>query len=268
MVRSMYKIPATVTLLGALLLSCMQVQARDVRVLAPELPPMMDSSGKGREATLIQETLGACGHSVTFRVVPFTRHWADYKGDTSRSDAVATVPAGMDMPGFASTEYIQYQNGASVLKSAGLAVSKLEDLKGKRVVTFAGGKDILPGVKEALPGFVDFREVADQLIHSNTLFAKRVDAVLGDGLIFAEYNRILQNKAKAGEKLPFDPAQDVVFTAIFPPSTYHMVFRDEVLRDDFNRCFETLKKSGRIDAINRAVVEPFRATVGTQYLGY
>lgn len=268
MIKAMRKIPFAIVFLGALLLGVPLAQARDIYILAPELPPMMDATGKGREAALITETLAACGHNVSFRVVPFTRHWADYKVDASGGDAVTTVPVGMELPGYATTEYIQYQNGASVLKASGLAVTALAGLQGKRVTAFAGGKDILPGLKGAIPSFAAYREVADQLVHSNALFAHRVDAILGDGLIFAEYNRQLQDMVRAGENLAFDPNQDVVFTAIFPPSSYHMVFREEALRDDFNRCFARLHKNRRIDTINRAAVEPFRATVGEQYLGY
>lgn len=243
--------------------------AKDVNILASDLPPMMAKDGKGREAAIIGETLAACGHKAVFTVVPFSRNWADYKNDSAGTfDAVTPVPPGMSLPGVPSVVHIRFQNGASVLKSSGLAIQGVGDLGGQRIITFAGGKDILPGLKEAIGGFADFQEKADQLIHSSLLFAKRVDVVLGDGLIFAEYNRQLQDKVKAGDKLNVDPGQDVIFTAIFPPSPYTVVFRDPALRDDFNRCFDALTRKGRIDAINKDAVEPYRATVGTQYLGY
>lgn len=243
--------------------------AKEVNILAADLPPMMTKDGQGREAAIIGETLAACGHKAVFTIVPFSRNWADYKNDgTGKFDAVSPVPPGMTLPGVPSVEHIRYQNGASTLKSSGLAIQGVGDLRGKRIITFAGGKDILPGINEAIGSFADFQEKADQLIHSSLLFAKRVDVVLGDGLIFAEYNRQLQAKAKGGYKLNFDPGQDVIFTAIFPPSPYHVVFRDPALRDDFNRCFGDLTRAGRIDAINKEAVEPYRATVGTQYLGY
>ncbi|HYD30493.1 MAG TPA: transporter substrate-binding domain-containing protein [Azospirillaceae bacterium] len=242
-----------------------EAAAAEVKIVAPELPPMMDRSGKGREAEIIGETLASCGHTATFSIRPFGRHWQDYSHDTS-FDVVSTVPGGMDLPGFRSTDYIQYQNGASILKSSGMSVASLADLAGKRAVTFQGGKEILPGLKDAAANFADLQEKADQLLHSNLLFAKRVDAVLGDGLVFAEYNRQLQNKTASA--LSFDPNQEVVFTAIFPPSSYALVFRTEGLRDDFNRCYADLVESGRIDAINRNTVETYRATVGNQYLRY
>lgn len=242
-----------------------QLSARMVVIAAPELPPMFNSAGNGREASVITETLASCGHQVHFKLVPFGRHWIEY-GEKGDLDAVATVPSDMAMTGARSVPYIRYQNGASVLKSSGLTIKTLGDLTGKRVVTFFGASGVLPGLKDAASSFAEFRERADQLSHSNLLFAGRVEAVLSDGLIFAEYNRQLIEKVKGGESLSFDPKQDVVFTAIFPPNEYTMMFRDESLRDDFNRCYDGLVKSGRADAIDRDVIGQYSATVGSQYL--
>ncbi|MBK1842772.1 transporter substrate-binding domain-containing protein [Azospirillum sp. YIM B02556] len=258
-----------VLLSAALLPAARPAAARPVTVLAPEVPPMMTAGGTGREASIIAETLAACGHEAQFKVVPFGRHWNEFRDGArgpAQLDAVATVPEGMEMPGSRSVPYILYQNGASVLKSSGLAVQSLADLAGKRVITFSGAPDVLPGLRAAIPSFGDFRERADQMVHSNLLFAGRVDAVLADGLIFAEYNRQLQEKAKTAGGLPFDPAQPVQFTAIFPPTLYSMVFRDESLRADFDRCFAELKAKGRIDAIDRETVARYAATVGDRYL--
>lgn len=235
-------------------------------IVAPELPPMFHADGTGRDALIIREALAACGHGVRFRVVPMGRHWGDY--GTGAADGVAVVPPGMRLPGWPSDVYARYQNGASVLTSSGLTINSLADLVGKRVVTFAGGTEILPGLREIADRFADLRERADQMVHSNLLFAGRVDVVLGDGLIFAEYNRQLRERAGTGQHLPFDANQAVVFTAIFPPSPYTVVFRNERLRDDFNRCLGILSTTGRIDDIARAAVEPYRDAVGNRYLGY
>lgn len=240
--------------------------AAEISIVAGDLPPMVSADGMGHEATIVREALGLCGHSATIDAVPFTRNWAEFKA--GRYDAVMTVPVGMDLGGVASVPYVRYRNGASVLKESGLSVTGLGDLAGRRVVAFAGARGILPGLAEAIPGFAEYREFADQLFHSNALFAGRVDAVLGDGLIFAEYNRRLVEKVDGGVGQPFDPRKPVTFTAIFPPTPYTMVFRDVGLRDDFDRCFGRLRDEGGVDAIMKAAVAPYRATVGDQYLGY
>ena len=248
------------------LLALPLAQARDVTILAPNLPPMVHPGGTGHEADIIRETLAACGHVVSFTVQPFVRHWTQFR--EGRHDAVTTVPPSMDLGGFHSVTYIRYQNGISVLRGSSLPLRTLADLQGKSVIAFKGAKDILPGLKEAIPSFSRYDENTEQLIHSNLLFAKRADAVIADGLIFAEHNRQLRTSASAGKKLPFDPSQGVVFSAVFPATPYTMVFRTAALRDDFNRCFAKLQGAGRIDAILRAAVAPYRETVGTQYLGY
>lgn len=263
------EVAARLALIIGLASAALPAAARPVTILAPELPPMMTAAGTGREASIIKEALAACGHEAHFKVLPFGRHWNDYRDGVQAGgqvDAVATVPPGMEMPGSRSVPYIFYQNGASVLKSSGLTVRSLADLAGKRVITFSGAPDVLPGLRAAIPSFGDFRERADQMVHSNLLFAGRVDAVLADGLIFAEYNRQLQEKAKSAGGLPFDPAQPVQFTAIFPPTSYSMFFRDESLRADFDRCFAELKAKGRVDAIDREWVARYAATVGDRYL--
>lgn len=240
--------------------------SREIVVVAANLPPMIDLSGEGHEASIIRETLAACGHTVKFKVVPFVRHWTEFKGGSY--GAVATVPPEMDLGGVHSSVYIRYQNGVSMLRARGLLIMNLSDLKGSSVIAFKGARDILPGLSQAIPSLSRYDENTDQRIHSNLLFGNRVDVVIGDGLIFAEHNRQLQHRVKSGKRLSFDPHQAVVFTAIFSPTPYTMVFKDTVLRDDFDRCFGKLSQSGRIDAILKAAIVPYRATVGTQYLGY
>lgn len=241
------------------------VLAATVTVLAGELPPMMTAEGTGREAAIIRATLEACGHSVRFRVVPFTRHWKSF--EAGQGDAVATVPAGLPLPGARTGTYIHYQNGVSYLARTRAATS-LTDLAGTVVVAFAGASGIVPGLQEAVPRFRRYREVTNQLLQSRLLFVGRTDYVIGDGLIFAEYNRQLRERVVAGDALGFDPGQPVVFSAIFEPTPYGLVFRDPALAGAFDRCFAALSAQGRVDAINQSFVEPYRSVVGDQYLHY
>jgi ABC-type amino acid transport substrate-binding protein len=237
-------------------------RAADILVSAPELPPQVNESGGGREADSIRAILEACGHSVRFQLAPFGRHWRQY-ADRERFDAVTTVPPGMELPGHASPAYIRYQNGASVLEGSGLRIESVDDLEGLRIVTFEDGVNIL-GLQDQVERFKDIEEVANQVTHSRLLFRERVDAVLSDGLIFAEFNRRLRQS-----DAPYiDADQQVIFHAIFPPTPYRMVFRDQGLRDDFARCHEQLEADGTLEAINERYVSRYRETVGSDYLGY
>ncbi|WP_208988386.1 hypothetical protein [Labrenzia sp. VG12] len=54
-------------------------KADDIKILAGNLPPMFLDGGKGREAEIISAVMEKCGHSVSFEIQPFTRHWETYK---------------------------------------------------------------------------------------------------------------------------------------------------------------------------------------------
>ena len=71
--------------------------AAEITVMAGDLPPMINQDGTGREAEIISTVLGHCGHTTTFVVQPFTRHWQSFENGSG--DAVATVPVGMPTAG-------------------------------------------------------------------------------------------------------------------------------------------------------------------------
>jgi len=246
-----------------LVASASLADAAEIEIRAANLPPMMTEAGEGREAEIIRATLAQCGHSVRFTVEPFTRHWKSY--ESGEGDAVATVPPGFGLPGTETDHYIAFQNGVSVLAQGGLPVASLADLAGKEVIAFGGASGILPGLDTAKDSFKSYREVTDQIVQSRLLFAGRADAVIGDGMLFAEYNRRLR---EGGQDLRFDPDQPVVFYKTFEPSPYAMVFRDPAVAADFDRCFVELSADGTIDAINKRYVERYRAVLGGAYLGY
>ena len=236
--------------------------ADDIKVMAGNLPPMFLEGGKGREAEIITAVMEKCGHTVTFEIQPFTRHWETYK--SGEGDAVTTVPQGMPIDGTASDVYIHYQNGVSFLTDAGSSYTGLGDLAGKKVIGFKGAESIIPGLSDHTGSFADYREVTDQITQSRSLFGGRVDAIIGDGMLFAEYNQQLRGQSD----LRFDPNQSVTFTAVFDSSPYTMAFRDASHTADFNRCYKELEADGTIAKINTAWVDKYRDSLGDSYLGY
>lgn len=233
----------------------------DVAISVGLLPPHMDEAGEGRDADILRAVIADCmGERMRLAVAPFTRHWTEYV-DKQR-DAVNTVPAGLKLPGHRSAGYITYQNGAAVLASA-KPVATLADLAGRSAVTFADGTDIL-GLKDVR--FSRLVEQADQEIHANLLFTRRVDVVLADGMIVAEYNRRLRDRKSAQPQI--DAEQAVNFTAIFPPTVYHMMFREQALQQRFDQCFARQEAEGRIAAINHRYGDRYRDTIGRNYVGY
>lgn len=251
--------------LGVLLISAasLPVQADEIKILAGDLPPMMNPDGTGREAEIIKVTLERCGHSAKFEVQPFTRHWASFKDGAG--DAVTTVPPGLPLPGTPTAQYIAYQNGVAYLASRSQPFETLADLKGNSVVAFKGAAEIIPGFGDASKGFSEYREMADQITQNKLVFGGRAAAAVGDGMIFAEYSRQLQESKEA---LPFDPRQPVRFKALFAPSPYVMQFRNSAHAADFDRCFKEAEADGTIAKINKAWVDKYRDTLGSSYLDY
>jgi len=253
----------SLTMLGFLVTAVSApAHADDIKIMAGNLPPMFLDGGKGREAEIITAVMEKCGHTVSFEIQPFTRHWESYK--SGEGDAVTTVPQGMPIDGTASDVYIHYQNGVSYLSDAGGNYDGLEDLTGKKVIGFKGAESIIPGLADHTGSFADYREVTDQITQSRSLFGGRVDAIIGDGMLFAEYNQQLRGQGD----LRFDPDQPVTFKAVFASSPYTMAFRNAAHAEDFNRCYKELDADGTIAAINTAWVDRYRDSLGQSYLGY
>jgi polar amino acid transport system substrate-binding protein len=219
-----------------------------LRIAAGEVPPHMDGFGQGREADVIRAALRRAGRAdVEFHVGPFSRHWRTYARDP-RLNAVATVPVGMALEGYATQPHIAYRNGVIYRRTQfpnGLGEKPLETLAGRRVVAFADASRILPGLGEAIPRFASYAEYDDQYVHSAMLAQGAVDAVIADRLIVDAYSREL-----LGGRWN-DPDQRLVFDPIFCPTRYHMVFRSEALGAAFDRGLAAAADAGelaRIDA--------------------
>ena len=228
--------------------------AQDLEVRMAEIPPHMGMDGGGREADIIRAVAGTCGWTVTFVVEPFTRHWRSF--ENGRGDAAGTVPIDMDLGGTRTAPYVAYRNGVTMLDATGIEPTSLDDLAGLNVVAVAGAAGVLPGLLEARAGFASYREVGDQLSHSRLLFGRRVQAILGDGMIAAENNRRLAN----GSIATVDTDQPVSFFPIFEPTPFVLVFRDPNLARDFDACLA--RSADAITVINAAYAERYRDLIG------
>lgn len=239
-------------------------QARDIHMIAPDIPPHFDKSGRGRIADVIRAALQACGHNVRFTVVPFGRHWKDYTDDAV-FDGLATAEADQTFPGHTTKPFMRLQDGVTVLARDGLeAIASVEQLKGRRVVAFPAADKIL-GIEAQVPHFKSFSMRADRFDQLRPLFAGRADAILADGLITAYFVATLRERAKAGLEPDIAPEARVVFRRIFASGPQRLYFRDAELASDFDRCVGELRASGELVRIAKPYVDRFRDIVGDQY---
>jgi hypothetical protein len=206
--------------------------AQTVRVVAGLIPPYMDAQGEGRESVAIRTALDGRSSAgpVQFFVLPFSRHWTSFLND-SRFDAVATVPDGMRIEGFHSRNYITYQNGIGYRCADHPGLFALDDLVGLNVVAFSGASTVLDTLRQRIPAFDSYIEIADQRVHSQMLIDRRTDAIVADASIFAFYNDEIRGGMSPEAQRAFP---ELCFAATFPRTDYHMVFRSEALRDLFD----------------------------------
>lgn len=220
-----------------------------IRIVAPLLPPHVDEVGQGADAEIIVAALRAGGitEPVEFHVLPFTRHWHVYKQDT-RFHGVATVPASLELDGSRSASYTSYQNGIIYRKGRFQPFETRDNLKalaGKTVVAFAGAGAILPDVRDLQRTSGAYIERADQMSHT-IMFARGVaDAVIADELIFGYYARIA---ATSGIEQHMN---EIVFDPLFCATPYFMYFRQERLREAFDRGLTQMQRSGELARIEQ-----------------
>ena len=232
-------------------------------MVAPNIPPHFDDAGKGRIGDVINAVLTQCGHQVRFTMVPFGRHWRDYKLGTY--DGLATAEADQSFPGFSTKPFIHLQDGATVIDGGGLEnITTVEQLAGKRIVAFPNAQKIL-GIEHMVSKFADIRNRSDRFDQVRPLLAKRADAVLADGLITAHFLNILRDRAKKGKEPDINTGLPVKFRRIFAKGPQRLYFRDKAVTDDFDRCHADLEKKGVLDGLAKPYVDLYRNILGSQY---
>jgi hypothetical protein len=227
---------------------------REINVVTSLLPPYMDENARGKEADIIKAALiegyriEGRNVSIRFFIEPFSHHWLSYISDT-RYDAVTTVPETVNIPGYRSKPYVNFQNGIGYRKngfSGQVDDFRLSELAGYRVVAFAGASGIIPGLRKERDTFSLYLEEPNQRIHSKLLAENIVDIVIADGVILSEYNRRLEPALKIPEEL---------FAAVFCETPYAMAFRTVEMKERFNAGLGVISRNGQLDAINNAFLE-------------
>ena len=208
--------------------------------------------------------LHLCGYEAKFLIQPFGRHIFTYR-DSDKADAVMTVPLGTQLSGYSTAAYIWYQNGAVYDANRTPSINSVADLQGRNVVTFKDGIELLE-LEDFEASLGSVLELANQRIHSHLLLLGRVDAILADGLIVAEINRRILTSTTA--MLELDPLPDLKFAPIFTPTPYKLVFRDPLLAEAFDRCFDQAYADGVIMAIDEKYIGRFQRALGYRYLGF
>lgn len=232
--------------LVAMLLAPLAAGAVEVDMaVGRSLPPyVIIEEWRGLEYDIVKEALAQEGHGMTPRFMALARVNKELEGGLA--DAAMTVHPDTGVKGVhLSDSHVTYRNYAITLARRDLKIDRLEDLAGKSVVAFQNARvNLGPAFKAAAAdGNPRYREEAKQAVQPTLLFLDRIDVVVADRNIFGWFAEDPEVKAKT------DTTQPVRFHAIFPPTPYHVAFRDPALRDSFNLGLKKLRASGGYDRI-------------------
>lgn len=237
--------------------------AREIRMVAPIIPPHFDEQGSGRIGDIISAVMKHCGHSVTYQMVPFGRHWSDYKDQDI--DGLATAEADQEFPGYTTKPFVHLQDGATVIEGSGLeSTTTVGAFAGKRIIGFPNAQKIL-GIEHLIPVFASFKNQAKRFDQVRPLLAGRVDAIFADGLITAYFLQLVRERGKVGKEPDVDTTIKTKFHRIFAKGPQRLYFRDKAITDDFDRCHQEMEATGELDRIAQHYVEQYRSIVGDQY---
>jgi polar amino acid transport system substrate-binding protein len=215
-----------ISLLATCLLS-MSVQGKelDVAVGWTKPPYVISNDNTGFELDMVRAVLKTLGHSVIPIYVPFGRSVVMLS--QGQVDMALTVNQRLIAePEMLSDVYIVYQNVAISLKSKKLTISTIADLSKYSIVAFQNSTIVLgEEYNQVVTNSRMFTELPEQKRQTEMLLLGNTDVVVMDINIFIHFSRELAGISQL-EKVDIHP--------IFPPSPYHVGFKDPVLKQQFN----------------------------------
>lgn len=230
----------------ALSLAAGSAQAAEVvMAVGRSLPPyVIAEEWKGLEYDVVREALAFEGHTVKPRLMAFARVVKEM--EAGLTDAAMTMRPDSGVAACYSDVHVTYRNYAISLASRNLSISSVADLAGKSVVAFQNAALYLGAdYKAAIAGNPNYREEAKQVVQPLLLFSGRTDFVIADRFIFGWFSA----DPDVGGKV--DTHQQVRLHPIFPPTDYHVAFRDKALCESFNRGLKHLRDNGEYAKITQ-----------------
>lgn len=209
------------------------------------IPPYnIQETDSGIEMDIVREALERKGYVVRAKYVPFARVKRELM--SREVDAALTINPDSGIEAFYSDEHLICQNVVVTLKQNNFQVRSVDDLKNRSVLAFQDATLYLGKAFAKMAGQNErYKEIANQELQINQLYAHRVDAIVLDRNIFY-YHRNRNDRV--------DTAQPVDIWQVFPPTPFRVAFVNREARDDFNKGLKELRESGRYDEIIRKYV--------------
>ncbi|MES2346745.1 MAG: ABC transporter substrate-binding protein [Pseudomonadota bacterium] len=210
-----------------------------------KIPPFcFPETDSGIEIEIIREALAFRGHVLKPAYYPFARIPIAFKAG-SVDAAMTDLGENMDQAGgYYGEPAVFYDNVFITLKERNVTIKTPADLRGLTVIAFPGAARRYPLWLDDVKKAGRYFEQNNQSLQVMTLNAGHYDVALSDRSIFRYFSSALQ-KTK-----DFRPKPVVMHSFVkMNPQDYRPVFRDPVVRDDFNAGLRQLKAAGRVNAI-------------------
>jgi len=211
------------------------------------LPPYFIAESKtGMEYEIISATLKRSGHRVSMTFVPFSR----VKGVMmeKRVDCASPINPNSGVKAFYTDSHISYQNAAISLSESKLKIKTINDLSNKSIVGFQDAKKYLgPEFKSMADKNRRYIEKYNQKMQTKYLYNRRAQVLVMDVKIFKYFKKRVIGISNT--TLP------VVFHELFPKTPYSVAFRDESMKDIFNKGLREIKANGTYDKIISSYID-------------
>jgi polar amino acid transport system substrate-binding protein len=199
------------------------------------------TSKKGIELDLASKALVLAGYKIgDIQQVSFKKA-SHILQKNKNIDVAVSVEKVKESGLFYSEPFMGFDNVVVTRKKDKLTINSVDDLVDKTVVTWINANKMLGPrfhelFKEGAPTRTKkYRELRDQVEQHGTFFTEQAEAIIVDRTIFD------WQKHNFKDQLNIDEEYDI--HTIFPEKTYYYVaFKDEKIRDKFNKALKQLKK--------------------------
>ena len=211
--------------------------------LAPWVFPENDN---GIIVDIITEALNPLGYTIEHIYVPYARRVNSYKSGIV--DIVSDMNTGTiqheKLEGYLSDEAYAYQNYAFTLEKNKFNFQHLNDLINLNLVSWQGAIAHLGNeYAEMASKNPYYLEIHDQEAQIKMLFAERAEVIQLDLQIFKYY------RSNVAKTKTIDTTQSVQIFPLFGRSPNIFLFKDESIRDEFNKRLAIMRKNGEYKAI-------------------
>lgn len=205
-------------------------------------PYIFEAERRGIEYDIVVEAAKRAGMAVEPFFAPMERlHFMHERGEL---DGIATTNPAGGLKAFFSKPYIEYHNVAVALADRHLEIKTIADLGKYSVSAFQRARKLLGPEFEAMAtNNPRYREEAQQISRNRLLYGERVDVVIGDRRIIEYFTGSIAQQMNV--------RKEVVWYELFPPTPYSLAFRQESVRNRFDRGLEALKAGSGYQEIEK-----------------